>query len=544
SNIPSDPRTLLHTPRNTDVRNCAGGEYYHFGLLKSIENFFLTAPINVTNIKISVNIDGLPLSKSSQQQLWPILGSIGESKQVFIIGIYYGKQKPCNPNDFLKEFIEETKLLCNNGIVIDKHIQCSINSIICDAPAKAFVLQIKGHTGYSSCTKCTTEGDFRCNKVCFPQINAPLRTDLEFRLKNDEDHHIGKSIIEEIPNFDLINNVPLDYMHLVCLGVMRRLLYLWLFGNLKFRLENRKCQIISSNLENVLKIHVPFEFVRKPRSLNLVKLWKATEYRQLLLYTGPVAFKNILRSDIYDHFITLHVAIRILCSTHLQNLYDYSQELLEHFVKSFALIYGIHNISHNVHGLIHLVRDAKKFGTLDNFSAFKYENFLQTLKKLLKKYDKPLQQIVRRCVEYEKNKVTEKLPTEENKNFIVDLKSTHSFGPLIHGCCNPQYKIIRKTNMTLRIDVIGDNCCALIDGTIVLIKNIAYNKDLEINVIIGHKFLHKQDFYHVPCPSSLLQIFTVYGLSDLQMWPIENIHTKYVKLPLLENEYVVFPLLH
>lgn len=229
------------------------------------------------------------------------------------------------------------------------------------------------------------------NNVCFPEINAPLRTDLDFRLKKDENFHIGTTSVEEIPNFDLINNILLDYMHLVCLGVTRRLLYLWLFGDHKFRLENRKSQSILSNLENIFKINVLCEFVRKPRSLTYVKLWKATEYRELLLYTGPVVFKNFLCSDIYNHFVTLHVAIRILCSNKLQNLFNYYQELLEHFVKTFALIYGTHNVSYNVHGLIHFIKDVKKFGPLDHFSAFKYENYLQTLKKLLKKYDKSLQ---------------------------------------------------------------------------------------------------------------------------------------------------------
>lgn len=79
-------------------------------------------------------------------------------------------------------------------------------SIICDTPAKSFILQVKGHTDYSSCTKCTTKVDFRNNTVCFPQINASLRTDLEFTSKTYKNFYIGTSIIEEIPNFDLVNN--------------------------------------------------------------------------------------------------------------------------------------------------------------------------------------------------------------------------------------------------------------------------------------------------------------------------------------------------
>ena len=118
-------------------------------------------------------------------------------------------------------------------------------------------------------------------------------------------------------------------------------------------------------------------------------------------------------------------------------------------------LWNSYNIFLDVHGLIHLVQDVKKFGPLDNFSAFKYENFLQTLKKLLRKHDKPLQQICRRYIEYE-NKIEENLTTEEIENFTIDLKSIHLSGPLIHSCCNPQYKIIRKDCT----DVIADNCCA------------------------------------------------------------------------------------
>jgi len=71
--------------------------------------------------------------------------------------------------------------------------------------------------------------------------------------------------------------------------------------------------------------------------------------------------------------------------------------------------------------------------------------------------------------------------------------------------------------MTLCVDTPADNCCALVDGTIVLIKNIAHNKNLNEDVIIGHAFLCKEDFYNIPCSSSLLNIFSVHGLSQLQM---------------------------
>jgi len=111
---------------------------------------------------------------------------------------------------------------------------------------------------------------------------------------------------------------------------------------------------------------------------------------------GPVVLREILSNDFYHHFLTLTVATRILCCKNLCNDYlNYTEELLIHYVNTFKILYGEYNISHNVHGLIHLCDDVRIHGTLDLFSAFKYENFLQEIKKIICKADKPLQQLHR-----------------------------------------------------------------------------------------------------------------------------------------------------
>ena len=92
----------------------------------------------------------------------------------------------------------------------------------------------------------------------------------------------------------------------------------------------QESEAISWQLENVLKLYMPCEFARKPRSLALVKLWKATKFRNLLLYIGPVAFKSFLQKDLYNHFLVLHVAIRILCFSKLQDYIDYAHNLRQH----------------------------------------------------------------------------------------------------------------------------------------------------------------------------------------------------------------------
>src|SRR5258705_13756330 len=106
----------------------------------------------------------------------------------------------------------------------------------------------------------------------------------------------------------------------------------------------------------------------------------------------------------YKHFLALHVAIRMLASPQLcMELNSYASELLLYFVTHFGKLYGKENVSYNVHGLIHLSDDVKHFGHLDTFSAFPFENHLQSIKSMLRKSEKPLQQLHNGLYEYQTN---------------------------------------------------------------------------------------------------------------------------------------------
>lgn len=73
----------------------AGGAYDHFGAAKSIlitlESFSSCLDEKDT-LTLHVNIDGLPLFRSSTVNLWPILGMIKElpDSDPFVIGVYSG----------------------------------------------------------------------------------------------------------------------------------------------------------------------------------------------------------------------------------------------------------------------------------------------------------------------------------------------------------------------------------------------------------------------------------------------------------------------
>lgn len=76
-NLPLDSRTLLCTPVQVKSRKVGSGRYVHMGLQNALQRFLRQNKwFTDSNIKVSFNIDGLPLYKSSNLQLWPILGLI------------------------------------------------------------------------------------------------------------------------------------------------------------------------------------------------------------------------------------------------------------------------------------------------------------------------------------------------------------------------------------------------------------------------------------------------------------------------------------
>lgn len=145
----------------------------------------------------------------------------------------------------------------------------------------------------------------------------------------NSEYHNGVSILEDIPNLDMVTNFPLEYMHLICLGVVKKLLLnIWLNAKPWHKLS-KECIKKISYLLLLIRSYVPVEFVRKTRLLDEVKRWKATEFRFFLLYSGPLILQNVISYNKYLHFLTLHIAIRILISKDLYETYnDFANSLL------------------------------------------------------------------------------------------------------------------------------------------------------------------------------------------------------------------------
>jgi len=322
------------------------------------------------------------------------------------------------------------------------------------------------------------------------------------------------------------------------LGVTRKLLKLWMNGKVsRFRLPPSQIRKITSELIK-LKRYVPLEFSRKPRALQFLDTWKATEFRQFLLYTGPIALKSVLPKPHYSHFMCFHYSIYILCSESLYKTYNsYADSLLKCFVYNFAKLYGPEQVSYNIHGLTHLAADALRFGPLDNFSAFRFENHLGFLKRMLNSRNRPLEQIHNRIIE--RNRIQPISKTSEQR---FQLKFPRAINKLTQST-EKHYSYFARNEFTIRTRI-GDNACELTCGTIVKVNSVVQEANEKIS-ILSRSFLKREKLYTEPSDSTIIGIYKVSDLSNnLTRWNINLVRRKCVLVPIDVNHWACFPLIH
>jgi hypothetical protein len=404
--LPKSSKTLKHTSRKrANIQKMGDGEFIYFGIKPWLER--VATPNNIHKLpeclELTVNMDGFKINDATVSESWPIqakLNSVEFFFKPFVVAMYYGPHKP-PLEEYLKAFCDELLDLSANGFKVGEIVfKVKIKMLVLDAPAKAYILNIIGHTGYYSCNKCCQKGEYQDN-VYFPfdETLMECRNNESFKMKTQQMHHHGASPLEVL-DIGMVSDVPNDYMHSVCIGVMKWLIQHW--NKLLPKTKDRQLiNEINVHLEKV-KSETPAEFSRKPRPITTVAYWKSLEFRSFILYYGPLVMKNRLPDTLYQHFMYFAVAIRILadpCSTHAE--IDYANDLLFGFVSDFKLHYPINKITYNIHSLLHIAEDVKRFGPLDNFSAFDFENNMQYIRSMVSRYDQPLPQISKRKGERE-----------------------------------------------------------------------------------------------------------------------------------------------
>lgn len=548
--LPDTAKTFLKTSQASyeihkmeDALHAETGQFVYFRIAKGLQECIVT--FHKGDIELIMNIDGLPITKSGKKHFWPILCKVFHDPDVyepFTVAIYCGSSKPKNVDDYFANFIDELNQLQQEGIVImGKERNVRLKAIVADTPARSMCKGTKGHGGYSACERCTVYGTrikksiersvatnqktVYSTKIVYHGVNHPKRTNTSFRNRSDPEHHTGLSPLEEIlPELDMITIFVLDFMHLVCVGAMKKILELITSGPLKIRLSSRSRRELSRRMTS-LKSQTTKEFQRKPQPIDYLAKWKATQFRFFLLYCGPIVLSKLLPSKLYEHFLLLHASMRILCSERLVMRYkDKARKYLEIFVSALPYLYNEDAQVINMHNLQHIVDDVDNLNCdLSKVNCFPFESYLGKMKKSIRTPNQPLEQYCRRQHERSllpKNIINAPVPFKINRSSVINeeiVVKSLTF--------NASFIITTST---------PNNVVLLQDGYVMEITKIfSKNRFEQFFYIKGKIWKTKTDIYSYPLKSSKIDAWRIpEQIYDEAIYPLDSVTRKLVQLKL------------
>lgn len=388
------------------------------------------------------------------------------------------------------------------------------------------------------CQNCRAIGKKR-KRMSFAKTNNELRTDFSFRARLHPEHHHIYSPLEQLP-IDMIKDfIIADPLHLLELGIMKKLMSIWLEGKItrEFKLNKNDKQKLDSSL---LKCNssLPSEIHRSVRSVEWIKHWKGNEFRTLLLYVGITVFKNILTVDVYEHFLYLFCAVTICSADTYKAHVPLAKILFQHFIEKYIELYGSDSITANVHNLSHIVENVERFGNLNSISTYPFENAARHIKLKLKQCNKSLEQMSRRIREQALLQKPADIRCNNNRmdNFVFKF-------PIDVAEHTIRYKYICiKGSVILSNRKFGDKWFLTERNEIVEFTN-TYVVGGKV-FICGSPLKEKRDFFSKPFDSKYINIYesemTFHAAKD---YPIEEVKCK-MFCSGFDRKFVFLPLLH
>lgn len=146
--------------------------------------------------------------------------------------------------------------------------------------------------GKHGCLKCSIIGKYShiSHTVVFTKTDQPARTNEKFRAKEYEGHQKSDTPLTKLP-IDMIQDIIIaDPLHLLELGVMKRLIVGWRSGDLGFHIK-WSSQHQNNISEWLQQIQMPSEIHRDTRSFLFFAKWKGLEFRNFLNYLGVVVLR-------------------------------------------------------------------------------------------------------------------------------------------------------------------------------------------------------------------------------------------------------------
>lgn len=464
------------------IINMSSGRYLNFGVAEGIRNnsagwnglpLQLTVAIYVHKSKTTEGLEVprylLLLGRLSTSSSMNILHQPHWSSNTFIIGIYQGAFSEMTiANEILRPFVHEMQVLTKRRLMNSlpasdvNNNTVTLKAIVVDPISSSLFTCTALPSSLYGCSKCRQRAQLRFNNslTSFPAscTEDTLRHDEDFRYCLDNNYHLGIPVTKEL-GIGLVSRVVIDYKYSMCMGVMKHLMLLWTKGKLDYRINKVSVQHISDDLE-IIGQNCPSEFRNRPKTMINIDAWTAYDWRQFLLYHGPIVLENRLPTKYYIHFVYLHLAARIMINRNEHKQYGafIVGYLLKRFVEEFSSLYGADQLDYNIHNLLHYEEVIQRFGSIEDVGGFEFDDQMDRLSVMLEncQLDVTLEQL-RQLLEEQKSTTAERYQNDiyldhhfnlNFNNFLLNTSQTDSYVITTKGIVKV-FKIVQNGHGTI-----------------------------------------------------------------------------------------------
>jgi Transposase family tnp2 len=363
--------------------------------------------------------DGVQIWNSSNKSFWPMYFTFNELpykerfkiENMIMMGIWYNG-KP-NFNEFFKPAVADLLALVEKGVEVkysenDKEVVTNVKGFLLnghgDSPARSAMLCMKQYNCKFGCLMCfqkavsnpTGKGVVYLYQLC----KSALRTSgaAYYRLATGrkprgQDHNRGYKgltiLYTVMPK--CIESMGVDAMHCLFMGIGKKLLQLWFcFDNRNEKFSLRKFLKLFDSYAAMIK--KPNFITRAPRSIEESLSYLTTsELRDFVMYyLTPLLNQINMPKSYLQHYFLLVEAVYLLNQNSIsEHDIELAEQLLDTFVRNFAMLYDTRYMSSNIHYLTHLAENVRRFGPLFETSCFPKESLNGQIKSRILGVMKP-----------------------------------------------------------------------------------------------------------------------------------------------------------
>ena len=231
------------------------------------------------------------------------------------------------------------------------------------------------------------------NKIVWPAASqyGELRTiekvnDTIDKIENDDILSLdeskgimGRSLFLDIPYFTYLEDIPAEYMHSSCLGVVKRIIELTFnVGEARQRNTTRKLSLASKFNDLMSGVKVFRESSRRVRTLDFAVM-KAQEFRNIVLFFFIIVI-DCIEETAKERRLWLLLAYMIrMCVLPNEEYQTIDPDVLQycssHFYKLYEHLFHARNCSYNTHVVASHIKSIRVHGPLTLTSAFGFESF-------------------------------------------------------------------------------------------------------------------------------------------------------------------------